>query len=209
VQHPSITIEKSPKSQTVALGGKATFHVTVTNDGDVMLTNVTVTDPRSPNCDRNLATLAAAASNTYTCTRSKVRKKFVNTAEAVGTAPNGTVVRANATASVSVAAIQIVKGPNGQHPVNGVARFRITVMNIGSVLLRNVRVVDPSTPGCNRRLGTLAAGASKTYSCTRPHVTKPFINRASVGGTAPNGRVRVTDVDAAVVTIPKKPVFTG
>ena len=72
-----------------------------------------------------------------------------------------------------------------------------------------MRVADPSTPGCNRRLGTLAAGASKTYSCTRPNVTKSFVNRAGVVGTAPNGRIRVTDVDAAAVTIPKKPVFTG
>jgi hypothetical protein len=108
-----------------------------------------------------------------------------------------------------VAAIRIVKGPNAQHAVNGVARFRITVTNIGNVLLRRVRVADPSTPGCNRRLGTLAAGASKTYSCTRPNVTKSFLNRAGVVGTAPNGRIRVTDVDAAAVLVTKKPVFTG
>ena len=209
VQHPSITIQKSPRSQTVALGGKATFHITVTNNGDVTLTNVNVSDPRSANCNRDLGTLAAGASRSYTCTRSNVHKKFVNTAEAVGTAPNGTVVRASATASVTVVAIQIVKGPNAQRPVNGVARFRITVTNIGNVRLRKVSVADPSTPGCNRRLGTLAAGASKTYSCVRPHVTKSFTNHAGVVGTAPNGRIRVTDVDAAAVTITKKPVFTG
>lgn len=207
--HLSITITKTPSSQTVALGGKATFHITVTNNGDVTLTNVNVSDPRSANCNRDLGTLAAGASQTYTCTRPNVRKKFVNTGEAVGTAQNGTVVRASATARVTVAAIQIVKGPNAQRPVNGVARFRITVTNIGDVRLRNVRVADPSTPGCNRRLGRLAAGASKTYSCTRPHVTKSFVNRAGVVGTAPNGRIRVTDVDAAAITITKKPVFTG
>ena len=209
VQHPSITIKKTPSSQTVARGGTATFHITVTNNGDVTLTNVSVSDPNSANCNRDLGTLAAGASTTYTCTRSNVRKKFVNTAEAVGTSPNGTVVRATATAAVTVAAIEIVKGPNAQRPVNGVARFRITVTNTGNVRLRNVRVADPSTPGCNRRLGTLAAGASKTYSCTQPNVTKSFVNRAGVVGTAPNGRIRVTDVDAAAVTITKKPVFTG
>ena len=122
----------------------------------------------------------------------------------------GTVVRASATSTPSRwRRSEIVKGPNAQRPVNGVARFRITVTNTGNVRLRNVRVADPSTPGCNRRLGTLAAGASKTYSCTRPNVTKSFVNRAGVVGTAPNGRIRVTDVDAAAVTITKKPVFTG
>ena len=209
VQHPSITIKKSPSSQTVARGGTATFHITVTNNGDVTLTNVSVSDPNSANCNRDLGTLAVGASTTYTCTRSKVRKRFVNTAEAVGTSPNGTVVRATTRAAVTVAAIEIVKGPNAQRPVNGVARFRITVTNTGNVRLRNVRVADPSTPACNRRLGTLAAGASKTYSCTKPNVTKSFVNRAGVVGTAPNGRIRVTDVDAAAVTITKKPVFTG
>ena len=208
-ENPSITIKKSPSSQTVARGGTATFHITVTNTGNVTLTSVSVSDPNSANCNRALGTLAAGASTTYTCTRSNVRKKFVNTAEAVGTSPNGTTVRASAAAAVRVAAIQIVKGPNAQHAVNGVARFRITVTNIGNVLLRKVRVADPSTPGCNRRLGTLAAGASKTYSCTRPNVTKSFVNRAGVVGTAPNGRIRVTDVDAAAVLVTKKPVFTG
>jgi conserved repeat domain len=209
VQNPSITITKTPSSQTVAHGGTATFHITVTNNGDVTLTNVSVSDPRSANCNRDLGTLAAGASTTYTCTRSNVRKKFVNTAEAVGTAPNGTTVRASARAAVTVAAIQIVKGPNAQRPVHGVARFRITVTNTGDVRLRKVRGADPSTPSCNRRLGTLAAGASKTFPCTRAHVVKSFVNRAGVVGTAPNGRIRVTDVDAAAVTIPKKPVFTG
>jgi uncharacterized repeat protein (TIGR01451 family) len=208
-ENPSITIKKSPSSQTVARGGTATFHITVTNNGNVTLTSVSVSDPNSANCNRDLGTQAAGASTTYTCTRPNVRKKFVNTAEAVGTAPNGTTVRASAAAAVRVAAIRIVKGPNAQHAVNGVARFRITVTNIGNVLLRKVRVADPSTPGCNRRLGTLAAGASKTYSCTRPNVTKSFLNRAGVVGTAPNGRIRVTDVDAAAVLVTKKPVFTG
>jgi len=208
-ENPSITIKKSPSSQTVARGGTATFHITVTNTGNVTLTNVSVSDPNSANCNRDLGTLAAGASTTYTCTRSNVRKKFVNTAEAVGTAPSGTTVRASARAAVTVAAIQIVKGPNAQHAVNGVARFRITVTNIGNVRLRKVRVADPSTPGCNRRLGTLAAGASKTFSCTRQNVTKSFLNRAGVVGTAPNGRISVTDVDAAAVLVTKKPVFTG
>jgi uncharacterized repeat protein (TIGR01451 family) len=217
VTHPSITIEKSPSSQTVAFGGTATFRITVTNNGDVALTNVSVSDPSSPNCNRDLSTLAAGASMSYTCTRSNVREGFVNTAEAVGTAPSSAMVRASATAPVKVSApflppphpaIRIVKGPNAQRVgFEGIARFRITVTNIGDVRLRNVSVADPSTPGCNRRLGTLAARASKTYSCMRPHVMKSFLNRAGVVGTAPNGR-RVTDSDSAAVTT-KKPVFTG
>ena len=45
VTHPAISVVKDPKSQTVTVGNKATFKITVTNTGDVALTNVTVSDP--------------------------------------------------------------------------------------------------------------------------------------------------------------------
>ncbi len=105
-------------------------------------------------------------------------------------------------------AIRIVKGPNSQRTgYEETARFRITVANTGNVRLRNVKVADPSSPDCSHSLGTLAAGASKTYFCTRPNVTKSFLNRAGAVGTAPNGR-RVSDIDSAAVTT-KKPAYTG
>ena len=47
----------------------------------------------------------------------------------------------------------------------GTAKFRITVTNTGAETLNNVKVTDPLTPGCNRSLGTMAPGASKTYTC--------------------------------------------
>ena len=146
-----------------------------------------------------------------------LRQSFVNTAAVAGAASSGRKVRDRASAPVRVSApfvpparpaIRIVKGPNSQRTGYGeTARFRITVTNTGNVRLRNVKVADPSSPGCNRGLGTLAAGASKSYFCTRPNVTKSFLNRAGAVGTAPNGR-RVTDTDSAAVTT-KKPAFTG
>ena len=163
-----------------------------------------------------LGTLAAGASRSYTCTGPNLRQSFVNTAS-VARASSGKSVRDSASAPVRVStpfvppprpAIRIVKGPNSQRTAyEAAARFRITVTNTGNVRLRNVKVADPSSPGCNRSLGTLAAGASKTYFCARPNVTKSFLNRAGAVGTAPNGR-RVTDTDSAAVTT-KKPAFTG
>jgi uncharacterized repeat protein (TIGR01451 family) len=172
VTHPSVTLEKSPTSQTVSFGGTATFRITVTNSGDVALTNVSVSDPRSPDCNRDLRTLAAGASRSYTCTSPNLRQSFVNTAGVAGAAASGTKVRDSASAPVRVSApfvpsahpaIGIVKGPNSQHTgYEETARFRVTVANTGNVRLLNVKVADPSSPGCNRSLGTLAAGASKT-----------------------------------------------
>ena len=62
VPQPAIAIVKNPKSQTVAVGGTATFTITVTNAGNTVLTNVTVTDPLSPNCNRTSAQIPALAS---------------------------------------------------------------------------------------------------------------------------------------------------
>ena len=57
VTHPAIAIVKNPNSQTVTKGGTATFTITVSNPGDVTLTNVVVTDVLSPNCNRTVGTL--------------------------------------------------------------------------------------------------------------------------------------------------------
>jgi uncharacterized repeat protein (TIGR01451 family) len=112
---PQISIVKNPKSQTVAVGGTATFTITVTNSGNLTLTNVTVTDPLSPNCNRTkadlpaLASMAPGASLTYTCTRPNVRASFDNVATAIGTPPSGPNVTASDTAPVKAAALTPAK----------------------------------------------------------------------------------------------------
>ncbi len=109
VLHPAITIQKNPNSQTVSRGGIATFEITVTNNGDVTLTKVTVTDPRAPGCKHRIGTLAPGKSVTYTCTKPKLKQGFRNVARAVGTAPNGKKVRDNDDAIVKVAPLKPAK----------------------------------------------------------------------------------------------------
>jgi uncharacterized repeat protein (TIGR01451 family) len=111
VPAPAIAIVKNPKSQTVAVGGTATFTITVTNAGNTVLTDVTVTDPLSPNCNRTkadlpaLASMAPGATVTYTCTRPNVRGNFDNLATATGTPPSGPNVSATDTAPVKTKAL--------------------------------------------------------------------------------------------------------
>jgi uncharacterized repeat protein (TIGR01451 family) len=101
--HPAITIVKNPKSQTVTSGGTATFTITVTNTGDVALTNVTVSDALSPNCNRTIGTLNPGQSTSYTCTRANVTASFNNVAIATGHA-GATTVTAQDTAPVTAKA---------------------------------------------------------------------------------------------------------
>src|SRR5205814_5433299 len=84
VTHPAISIVKNPKSQTVTNGGTATFTITVTNTGDVALTDVSVTDPLSPNCNKTIGTLAPGQEVSYTCTRPNVNASHNNGAVVTG-----------------------------------------------------------------------------------------------------------------------------
>jgi uncharacterized repeat protein (TIGR01451 family) len=108
VPAPAIAIVKNPKAQTVAVGGTATFSITVTNAGNTVLTDVTVTDPLTPSCNRTkadipaLASMAPGASVTYSCTRPNVQASFDNVATATGTPPSGPNVTASDTAPVKV-----------------------------------------------------------------------------------------------------------
>jgi len=108
---PAIAIVKNPKSQTVAVGGTATFSITVTNAGNTVLTNVSVTDPLTPNCNRTsaqipgLASMAPGATVSYTCSRPNVRANFDNVATATGSPPSGPSVTASDTAPVKTKAL--------------------------------------------------------------------------------------------------------
>ena len=205
-QNPSIAITKDPATQTILSGGTATWNIVVTNTGDVPLTNVNVSDPLAADCVKLfVGTLAPGASEAlYTCTKASVTADFTNVATAHGTPPVGGEVTDSDSAAVDVISplIVIIKGPNDQQVLpGGTATFSITVTNSGDVALTNVTVTDAQAPGCaNSAIGTLAAGASTTYTCTLTNVTVDFTNTACVVGTPPLGP-DVTDCDDANVDV--------
>jgi uncharacterized repeat protein (TIGR01451 family) len=211
VLKPHISVSKSPDAQTILVGQTANFTITVTNDGNATLTNVVVTDALAPGCARTsadiagLASMAPGATITYTCSLANVTASFTNIAVATGRPPVGPDVSAQDTAAVTVVApathpaISIVKNPKSQTVTSGgTATFTITVTNTGDVSLTNVTVSDPLSPNCNRTIGTLAPGASSSYTCTRANVTSNFTNVAVASGTA--GGTTVTAQDTAPVT---------
>ena len=103
-------------------------------------------------------------------------------------------------------AIAITKTPATQAvDSGGTANFTITVTNTGTVALANVTVTDPLSTGCNKAIGTLAPGASTTYSCSQSGVTAAFTNVATVTGHPPVGPDVTASASANVTVNPPPP----
>jgi uncharacterized repeat protein (TIGR01451 family) len=224
---PIIDIGKTPAIQTVVTGDSATFTITVTNTGNVALTDVHVDDALTADCNKTIAdfqvlnaaqnvgnlSLAVGTHVTYTCTTTALTVGFTNSATATGTPPSGPTVSDTDTATVTVIApkITITKDPAAQSVSSGSsATFTITVTNSGDTPLTSVSVADLLSLDCTRLatntpandLGTLAAGAHVTYTCTATaaEVGTGFTNSATACGQ-PSVGLAVCNTDTADVTI--------
>jgi uncharacterized repeat protein (TIGR01451 family) len=211
---PAVTIVKGPARQTVRRGGTASFVVVVRNIGNVALHDVRVSDPRVPDCARRFASLAAGASRSYRCTLTGVHESFRHIAVVTGRSPAGVRVLASAAlvavrvvplATPTEPAILIVKEPDLQTVEPGAtAHFQVTVANVGTVTLHDVKVSDPPTPECNRTIGTLAPGRRVIYNCASADVRASFTNVATASGVSPVG-TPATSTDFVVVDVTTAP----
>jgi len=152
VAQPSINIFKSLTSAPVyKVGDVATYHLVVTNNGNVPLTNVNVTDPKatitSCSVDVPVASLAVGAS--FTCEASHTvtdadfdTNGFTNIAHASSdqTSEDSNPVDSPLTPAP---ALTIYKSSlNGASGIGDVLNYNITVQNTGNVTVHNVGVVD-------------------------------------------------------------------
>jgi uncharacterized repeat protein (TIGR01451 family) len=204
VVSPGIQITKGPKVQTVLGGATVTFSISLTNTGDVALSDVTVSDPVAPNCSRPAAGLALGASQEYTCTLGPVDAGFINTVQVTGVPFPGLVVSDSGMAMVDVIhpAVQISKTPDNQTIASGgTAIFTISLTNTGDVTLTDVAVLDMLVPVCDNTYASLSAGASDSYTCTRSGVITDFVNTAVISGTSSVLGEVVLGTDTASVTV--------
>ncbi|MGI9648781.1 MAG: SdrD B-like domain-containing protein [Acidimicrobiia bacterium] len=102
VVDPAITISKDPASQTILSGSDAVFTITVTNTGDVDLTNVVVTDPLASACGNALGLVPAGGFATYSCTDPAVGANYTNVATVNADGPLGALTPVSDTADVVI-----------------------------------------------------------------------------------------------------------
>ncbi|MBN2388535.1 MAG: sortase, partial [Anaerolineales bacterium] len=155
LQSPAIAIDKNPPTQTVVSGSNVNFTLTVTNPGNVTLSNIVLHDPT---CDTLTGPVGDLNSNgeletsetwMYACTVNNALADFTNNADVTGTPPIGPDVTDSDSADVVVA----------QDPVVGVAKrvvgtpvlvsagtwdvtYQILVRNYGNVALSDLQVTD-------------------------------------------------------------------
>ena len=205
--NPSIVIDKKATdgtdAQDVVSGGSAQFDITVTNNGNITLTGISVTDPMAPACNITIAQLTPGASFNYACSDPGVTDDYVNIAMVTATPANGDPqVNDSDPTDINVLnpGIDIVKRALDETDSQTInpgedAEFEIIVTNTGSTTLTNVTVSDALAPGCNNNVGTMIPGQVITYTCSDTNVSGSYTNTAVVVGNPQGGGAQVSDND--------------
>ncbi len=228
---PAISLSKTPDTALLDAGDTVTYTYTVTNNGNVTLNPVTITDvhggdnPLSPiSCPQNSLNPEESmdCTATYTVNQVDVDTEMVsNTATVSGKPPTGALVTAQDTATIEFPPGPVVgleKSVDNLTPTAGdIITYSYEVSNVGNVTLYSLEVAD-----IHNGTGTLsdifcpAASLARDTSmtCTATYlVTQADIdsgnldNDATVNGTSPLGSP-VTATDDLELLFPSNPNIT-
>ncbi len=160
------------------LGEAITYRITVANDGNLTITDITVADPNADDFDEQVINSLAPGESksfeaTHVVTEADIKAGFVtNVATAKGADPTGketegkgedteTIDELSALLGVVKTASEPVDGES--YKLNEVVTYTITVTNNGNVAYNNVKVVDEKT-GLNETIAALAVGETKEFT---------------------------------------------
>ena len=181
--NPHLTVEKTttstPKNgKTYALGEKIEYKITVTNDGNLTITNVKVTDELTGD-EWTAASLAVGASKEftaeYTVTEADILAgKVVNEATATGDNPSdkptddepGTKEDPTEDPKPHLTVVKETTSEpeNGEtYALDEKIEYKITVTNDGNLTITNVKVTDELT-GDEWTVKSMAPGESKEFT---------------------------------------------
>ncbi|MCP4305877.1 MAG: DUF11 domain-containing protein [bacterium] len=242
VVNPTISLIKTLQTNAdedgsggISIGDTLTYGFVATNDGDVTLSAVRITDPLAglsalscaPSQPASLApgeTITCSA--TYTVTQLNIDQgQILNTATAQGLAPDSTLVSDQDSVAVSIyqnASISLHKfvADNADEDVSGgitrddTLTYQFVATNTGNVTLVAASISDPlsglSALACNpAQPAVLVPGA--TLVCTAEYsVTQADLDAAAISNTATVNAVDpnstpVTDTDGVVTPIEGSP----
>ena len=204
-QTPSVSLLKSADVPTVsAVGQIVTYTFTITNTGNVTLSDVDVTDAQAaPSLDSSLGpitcttgtngsiTLAPGATDTcsatYTVTQADLTNNAItDTGTVTGQPPSGPPVTATSTLSLTVTSVSVVKAAS---PSAGVVAgsttpivYTLTVTNTGSATTTAPIVVTDSAP-----TGTTLVAGSPACATGGPPMCTVAVNSGTITWTIPAG----------------------
>ena len=230
VQVPALTLAKSTATLTtdadasgdITEGDTLSYTITLTNTGDVALTNVVVSDPQLTPGSTTCASVAigdtCVLSGTHVVTASEAQAgQVVNTANATSTeVPGPTDSNTVTTPVVQVPALTLAKSTatlttdadaSGDITEGDTLSYTVTLTNTGDVALSNVIVNDPQlTPG-STTCASVAVGG--TCVLTGTHVVTAaeaqagqVVNTASATSTEVPGPTDSNTVTTPVVQLP-------
>lgn len=187
---PSIDVQKSPDTQTVVQGGDVTFSITITNTGNVPLSNVVVTDPLSLSCERTIANLAIAEVVTFTCSKSDIQGSFTNVATVTANFGQTPITDQDSAAVVVSLLPDITLSKTASvstvPATGGLVDYTLRVTNVGPQQVTLTSLSDNEvalSPACISLIGqTIAAGSF--LQCVIPGVFVTWTGEAVFTNTA-------------------------
>ncbi|MFC3416723.1 DUF7507 domain-containing protein [Algoriphagus hitonicola] len=220
--NPSILITKDADKESVSEAGEiVTYTLTVTNSGNVTLTNVTVMDPLTE-LEEVIGTLSPGETveltTEYVVTVEDLNEGgILNVAIAEGEAPDETPVSDEASEeveSLQLPEIQIVKTTDKTEiqGVGDVVIYTLTITNTGNVTLTDVTVLDPLTE-LEVNIGDLAPGQVEVleteYSVTAEDMESDgIVNIANVTATTPD-ETEIGDEDSVTIGIGPREIIAN
>ena len=163
----SIDVLKTPDTQTVTAGGSVTFTITITNTGNIPLSNIVVTDPLSPDCDRIFATLQVAEVVSFTCTKTLVQTSFTNVVTVSASTGTSTISDSDS-AEINVDILPDISLTKTANPktvpaTGGLVDYTLRISNIGLETVVVTALSDskfPLSSACSALIGQSIAPGS-------------------------------------------------
>ena len=176
-----VTTSKPANGEAYVLGEKITYKITVTNDGNLTITNIKVTDALTGDT-WTIASLAPGASEEFTAehvvTEADILAgKVVNVATATGDSPDPDEPDVPVTpgedpepteeknAKLTVTKETTSTPTDSAYVLDDTITYKVTVKNEGNVTLTNIVVKDELT-GDEWTIASLAPGASQEFTAT-------------------------------------------